>query len=201
MLAIVSISTSLIFYQFMDTLETDYNTYRYTLTAEEEIAAFPEALDILKRNRKLYKKRLKEFKEEIISKLKGHKLEEYQIEFVLEVHFLKNREIAEIIKNLNFVERNIYKLEKQSKLNHDFSLELQQAKSVPITSVIEKLGIQIKMNTISCPFHQERTPSCHLYPKTNTYKCFGCGAFGDSIDFVQKYLNADFKAAVNYINS
>lgn len=29
---------------------------------------------------------------------------------------------------------------------------------------------------ILCPFHQENTPSCHLYP--NGFKCFGCGKTG-----------------------
>lgn len=39
---------------------------------------------------------------------------------------------------------------------------------------------------IPCPFHNESTASCAIY--TNSYYCFGagCGAHGDSLDFVAK---------------
>lgn len=185
----------------MDSLEIEYNQQKYTLTPEEELSAFPEALTILQRNRRLYKRKIAEFKDVIVTKLKDKKLENFQLGFIIEVQFLQNKEIAEIIKNLNYVERYIFRLEKQSKPDRNFSEEIKLAKEKSIVAVIEKLGIQIKMKTIFCPFHQEKTPSCHLYERTNTYKCFGCGVFGDSINFVMDYLNIDFKTAVNYINS
>jgi hypothetical protein len=34
-----------------------------------------------------------------------------------------------------------------------------------------------------CPFHQERTPSCHVNPATGRFRCFGCGADGTVIDY------------------
>jgi DNA primase len=34
---------------------------------------------------------------------------------------------------------------------------------------------------IACPFHEERTPSFHVY--RHHFKCFGCGARGDIFDF------------------
>jgi hypothetical protein len=38
-----------------------------------------------------------------------------------------------------------------------------------------------------CPFHEERTPSFTLYRKEDKwrYHCFGCGAKGDAVDFLQ----------------
>jgi len=36
-----------------------------------------------------------------------------------------------------------------------------------------------------CPFHSEKTPSFTVYPKTNTFHCFGCGVSGDTIEFIQ----------------
>ena len=42
-----------------------------------------------------------------------------------------------------------------------------------------------KHNRICCPFHQEKTPSFTIYPKTNTFHCFGCGKSGDTIEFIQ----------------
>lgn len=34
-----------------------------------------------------------------------------------------------------------------------------------------------------CPFHQERTPSCHITPDTGRFHCFGCGESGTVIDY------------------
>ena len=29
-----------------------------------------------------------------------------------------------------------------------------------------------------CPFHNEKTPSCHVHPGKEYFHCFGCGAGG-----------------------
>lgn len=47
-----------------------------------------------------------------------------------------------------------------------------------------------------CPFHPERTPSFHVHPERGFYKCFGCGAGGDVIDFVRGTEGLTFAAAV-----
>ncbi|MZG24329.1 tyrosine-type recombinase/integrase [Dickeya dianthicola] len=36
-----------------------------------------------------------------------------------------------------------------------------------------------------CPFHQENTPSCVITPSKNLYHCFGCGASGSVLDWLQ----------------
>jgi DNA primase len=43
-----------------------------------------------------------------------------------------------------------------------------------------------------CPFHDERTPSFHVNPKRQTFKCFGCGKGGDAITFVRELLGLGF---------
>ena len=52
-----------------------------------------------------------------------------------------------------------------------------------------------KQGFVSCPFHSERTASFKIYPKSNSFYCFGCGAGGDVIDFVRLLYGLDFRQA------
>jgi DNA primase len=47
-----------------------------------------------------------------------------------------------------------------------------------------------------CPFHDEKSPSLSVSPSRNLYHCFGCGAGGDVIRFVQNIEHLDFTDAV-----
>ena len=59
-----------------------------------------------------------------------------------------------------------------------------------IADVAEHYGIELnKQNKCCCPFHTEKTASFHVYPKSQSFYCFGCGVGGDTIAFVQKFLN------------
>jgi DNA primase len=50
-----------------------------------------------------------------------------------------------------------------------------------------------------CPFHDERTPSFSVNAEHRLYHCFGCGASGDAIGFVQATEGLDFKEALEYL--
>lgn len=52
-----------------------------------------------------------------------------------------------------------------------------------------------------CPFHNEKTPSFTVFPRTQTWKCFGggCGKGGDLINFVQELNGWDFKETLRYL--
>lgn len=50
-----------------------------------------------------------------------------------------------------------------------------------------------------CPFHQERSPSCYIYPEQQTYHCFGCGAHGDLITLVREKERLEFSEAVELL--
>lgn len=58
---------------------------------------------------------------------------------------------------------------------------------------LQKRGSQFWVN---CPFHDEKTPSFTVSPTRQTYKCFGCGLFGNVIDFVIAYEKLEFREAV-----
>lgn len=47
-----------------------------------------------------------------------------------------------------------------------------------------------------CPFHNEKTPSFTVYPDSQSFYCFGCGAGGDVITFVRRIENLDYIEAV-----
>lgn len=50
-----------------------------------------------------------------------------------------------------------------------------------------------------CPFHSERTPSFTVYPATQSFYCFGCGAGGDVITFIMRIENLDYRGAVEFL--
>lgn len=48
-----------------------------------------------------------------------------------------------------------------------------------------------------CPFHKDaHTPNFFIYTKTNTWFCFMEGVGGDSIAYMMRLKNLDFKDAV-----
>ncbi len=50
-----------------------------------------------------------------------------------------------------------------------------------------------------CPFHNEKSPSFSVSQGKQMYYCFGCGAGGNVITFLQQYENASFQEAVKML--
>ncbi len=50
-----------------------------------------------------------------------------------------------------------------------------------------------------CPFHNEKTPSFTVYPDSQSFYCFGCGAGGEVISFIRRAENLDFTEAVRLL--
>lgn len=69
--------------------------------------------------------------------------------------------------------------------------ELTRAKNYPIKDLID-----VKRHKAICPFHDERTPSLHVY-NNNTAFCFGqCQRKFDAIDIAMVKYNLSFKEAL-----
>ena len=68
--------------------------------------------------------------------------------------------------------------------------------------LVELVGRQVKLerrgsNFVGlCPFHTEKTPSFTVSPEKGFYHCFGCGANGNALGFIQQHYAADFLTAV-----
>jgi len=71
--------------------------------------------------------------------------------------------------------------------------------NIRISQVAEHFGLHIENGKAICPLHKETTPSFLIKEDTNTFKCFGCGAGGDAVDFVSRIKNIDKTAAANMI--
>ena len=50
-----------------------------------------------------------------------------------------------------------------------------------------------------CPFHNEKTPSFTVSPAKGIYKCFGCGAAGSAVKFIQDHEHKTFPEALRYL--
>ena len=71
---------------------------------------------------------------------------------------------------------------------------------VDISSVI---GKYIKLNSKAkalCPFHKEKTPSFSVNRKDGYFYCFGCGAGGDVIKFIEMYKSVSFSEALKELS-
>jgi len=73
---------------------------------------------------------------------------------------------------------------------------LDSCRSLPIHRLVGDTRVNRKVKIV-CPFHAEKTGSCVLFP-TGGYHCFGCGAGGNTVDFVMK-LGGTFEEAIEEI--
>ena len=71
---------------------------------------------------------------------------------------------------------------------------------VSLAEVFQQHGLALRKTgedyVACCPFHSEKTPSCHIYTKQNRYHCFGCGARGDTLTFLMESGGKSFLDAV-----
>ena len=70
------------------------------------------------------------------------------------------------------------------------------------TDIVDLVGESVRLTKKGssywgcCPFHSEKTPSFHVVPDRQIYKCFGCGKGGGVINFVMELENLPFREAV-----
>ena len=62
---------------------------------------------------------------------------------------------------------------------------------------LQRSGRSYKAN---CPFHTERTPSFHVFPERQSWRCFGaCATGGDLFSFVMRVENMEFGEALKVL--
>ena len=71
--------------------------------------------------------------------------------------------------------------------------------------IVELIGRYIQLRRAGnswkacCPFHNEKTPSFHVNPARQAFKCFGCGVGGDGVKFLMMFENLDYPTALRRI--
>ena len=70
-------------------------------------------------------------------------------------------------------------------------MEIQEIKQrLSILTVLSHYNLEPdRHQMLRCPFHEDKDPSLKVYTNTDTFNCFGCGANGDVIEFIQKKEN------------
>lgn len=85
-------------------------------------------------------------------------------------------------------------------LSEDF---LEEVKRLNDISSVMSGYVQLKRagrdSVCLCPFHSEKTPSCHVFENTQSFYCFGCGAGGDVITFIRRIENLDYLESVRFL--
>ncbi|MCH5324315.1 MAG: DNA primase [Eubacterium sp.] len=86
------------------------------------------------------------------------------------------------------------------RLSDDFLLRIKDSNDIyEVVSSYVPLKRSGSDYVCCCPFHSEKTPSCHIYMATQSFYCFGCGAAGDVINFVRLYENLDYLESVRFL--
>ena len=73
------------------------------------------------------------------------------------------------------------------------------------TDIVDVIGSRIELRrsgsdyTACCPFHHEKTPSFHVNPSRQSFKCFGCGEGGNVFGFLMKHDGMTFMDAVKML--
>lgn len=82
---------------------------------------------------------------------------------------------------------------------------IDSVRSIRLDEIVgESVGLKKKSDDDwigLCPFHNEKTPSLHVHPERGFFKCFGCGAGGDVIDFVRRHNGVNFERAVELLSA
>jgi DNA polymerase I-like protein with 3'-5' exonuclease and polymerase domains len=79
------------------------------------------------------------------------------------------------------------------------SIELpQKPETVETPLLADLIGERLVNGKMCCPFHDDATPSLHVY--ADHWHCFGCGAHGSSIDWLMMVEGLNYAEAVDVIN-
>src|SRR3989339_1013945 len=195
----------------------DEDTYVYLLDLQREwkrtlpklrdhdaLKLFPEAKVCIREKIREWEGVRDKFSESIKTRLQ--ELREYDDEFSkwFWKEWLKHTDGSQLMGAERHIKRLKWLLYSKNKQTSDkgriTQSDIEYAGSVPLEELVDvQLRTGGKTLFCLCPFHEERSPSFHIYPEQNRWHCFGCGESGDSITFIQLRQGLGFIEAVKYL--
>lgn len=74
----------------------------------------------------------------------------------------------------------------------------------PLSGVARQAGVKLvragRELKGCCPFHPDKSPSFTIYADDRRFQCFGCGAEGDVLDFVQRAYGVKLLPAIEMLD-
>lgn len=83
-------------------------------------------------------------------------------------------------------------------------IDLEAVKrSISLVGVAQQAGVKLRKAgsewKACCPFHSDRSPSFTIFDGGRRFQCFGCGASGDVLDFVQRAHSVGLREAAEMV--
>lgn len=173
----------------------EYAKYTRPPSIREIIAAFPAECRALAPKRLAEQEEMLEHATDILEEtLKDIPARNRDLvrEFVLAFHYDWLANSTEVIRHLKAIRARIHADPRRE-------LDVDKAREYPLVDLCHEYGIELRHNGSRyvglCPFHEDSHPSFYVFDD-NCFHCYGCGAHGDTIEFVMKLDGCVFQDAV-----
>lgn len=187
-------------------IESDWKRTRFKPSSKQLMEIFPHAVPIIREKICEWEEVREAFRENIKRKLleiRRGGLDDFASWFWREwIKQTDGKKLIEAERHLKRLKHLLWLKKDRGRHSKGWIEEEQKALAllVPIESLLQtEYRTGRKTIRALCPFHEERTPSFHIYSEQNRFKCFGCGRGGDAINFIQEFHNLSFRDAINYL--
>ena len=192
---------------YLDEVEKQWRGSQSRFTDEFLLETFPEVLEDIPAMLEELSQKRSALMSDIVERLEPY-TGRSDIDSMFARECVKHFLVVELLRlegSITFLERLVHHNDPApSKYSSHFAPdEIQRARDMSIIDVAERLIGELRKMGKSflarCPFHEEKTPSFHLYADSNRFHCFGCASSGDVIDLVQKILGLSFPQTISYL--
>lgn len=193
---------------YVKALETDWRENNRRKSEAELLKIYPAVIDIIPEKLR----ELKNDREEVVLNIKSKLVE---IEKTVKEDFSKwfCREFIKYIDGVRLVsiDSQISRFKRLKFLSTHTEIktkgriteeQIQEALVHPIENIVSqitKLRRSGRDFIALCLLHTEKTPSFHIFTKTNTFWCFGCNKGGNSINLARLLYGYSFTESVHFL--
>lgn len=181
-------------------MEKEWRESLPRLTDKEWLEIFPEAKNTIRQKTADFKK-LKGQLFNLIGKkmawIKKNVSPENQWFWRELIKAIDAKELLKVEKDLLRFRRMVSETNEADRRNWVGEKEINMALAVPIETLISQPLIKRGHTLVGlCPLHDEKTPSFHVYPETNSCWCYGCNQGGNTINLMMLLHGYSFQEAV-----